>query len=125
MQLVLDTRDLRISRERGVFLIEPPKGKARRISPKKLSSIAITARVWLGADAVMLAIDNQLPILFFDRIGKAKGRLWSPYFESIATLRRQQIRFQEGPEATRWMVELFELKTIHQIQVLRYLLRRR
>lgn len=47
-----------------------------------------------------LAIQHQIPILFFDNIGKAKALLWNPYFENLATLRRNQIKFAESTLAT-------------------------
>lgn len=123
MQLILDTKDLKLLRKRGSFLVEPPEGKGqpRLISAKKLSSIAVTASVLISSDAVRLAIQEEVPILFFDRIGKAEARLWSPYFGSIATLRRQQVRFAETPAATRWIIQLYQRKAEEQVRNLRYL----
>lgn len=120
MQLVLDTPGLQFSKKGQTFEVLGEKGK-REISPAKLSSIAITAPVILHSDAVVLAIKHQIPILFFDRIGKVRARLWSPYFENIATLRRQQVRFAESVESGSWMVDVFQLKADGQIQCLRYL----
>lgn len=109
MQLVLDTAHVTLSKKNGVFHVEGEKG-ARSIGPGKISSIAVTATVTIVSDAIILAVENGIPILFFDRMGKSKARMWSPYFESIATLRRQQVHFAESPEATAWMIDLFELK---------------
>lgn len=120
MQLVLDTKGLILSTKNNLFRIETEKGE-RLISPGKLGSIAVTATVVMHSDAITLAIQHQIPILFFDRIGKAKARLWSPYFESLATLRRQQVGFAEHPEATAWIIDLLHLKTAGQIQNLKYL----
>lgn len=105
---------------KSIFVVESKKGK-RIISPAKLSSIAITATVELSSDAIILAISNQIPILFFNYIGKAKARLWSPYFESIATLRRNQVRFAEMVEATAWLINIFGLKSTAQLDNLKYL----
>ncbi len=124
MQLVLDTKGLEVIKKDGVFHIKGEKG-SKAISPAKLDSIAITASVMISSDAIALAIQHQVPILVFDRIGKAKARLWSPYFESIATLRRMQARFIESPEAMAWMLDLFALKTEAQIDNLKYLKSRR
>lgn len=120
MQLVLDTKGIQIRKDGATFLIVSEKGK-RKIAPAKLTSIAITANVLLEASAVRLAIKHQIPILFFNYIGKAQARLWSPYFESIATLRRQQLRFTESPDATAWMIDVFLLKTEGQVSNLKYL----
>lgn len=120
MQLILDSRGLQLQKKGSLFEIISEKG-SRSISPGKLTSIAITASVVLHTDAIVLAIKHGVPILFFDRIGKARARLWSPYFESIATLRRQQVHFAESTAAASWMVDLLLLKTDHQVANLRYL----
>lgn len=120
MQLVLDTKGLQLTKKGRSFEVISPNG-VKKISPAKLDSIAITASVLLSADAIRLAIDKEIPILFFDNIGKAKARLWSPYFQSIATLRRMQIKFAEDIAATDWVIDLFILKTRGQAQNLRYL----
>ncbi len=124
MQLVLDTKGIKLTKKGGSFHIVGKKG-SRTISPNKLSSIAITSSILLSTEAVSLAIQHRLPILFFDRIGKAKARLWSPYFESIATLRRQQVKFLESTDACDWMLDLFELKTAGQLYNLDFIKRNR
>jgi len=123
MQLVLDTKGITVSRKDGAFHIQGENG-SRTFGPGKLESIAVTANVRLEANAVRLAIQHRIPILFFNRIGKAQARLWSPYFESIATLRRYQVHFAESPEATNWMIDLFLLKTDAQVSNLKYLKKR-
>ncbi|MFK8009784.1 MAG: CRISPR-associated endonuclease Cas1 [Saprospiraceae bacterium] len=115
MQLVLDTKGLELRRQGEVFKVVLNEKSNRVISPAKLTSIAVTANVLLHTDAISLAIRQKVPILFFDRIGKAKARIWSPYFESISTLRRQQVKFTEGLPATDWMLNLFWLKTQGQL----------
>ncbi len=124
MQLVLDTNGLELRKKGKLFLIVN-KEESHTISPGKIESIAITAEVLLSAGAIKLAIQNQIPILFFDFIGKAKARLWSPYFESLATLRRHQVKFAESTEASNWLMDLFDLKTTEQVKNLRYLKNRR
>ncbi len=127
MQLVLDSKGLTLTKKRQSFVVTPEEGKgeSKTISPNKVTSIAITQNVMLSADAVRLAVKNQIPILFFDRIGKAEARLWSPYFQSIATLRRQQVRFSESTLATEWVIEIYQAKLENQVKNLRYLRTRR
>lgn len=120
MQLVLDSSGLQISRKAGTFVVE--RGKAKRIiSPSKLTSIAVTSNIILHSNVIALAIQHQIPILFFDGIGKAVGRLWSPNFISISTLRRYQVKFSETPLAMNWMVDIFYLKTDGQKKNLEFL----
>ncbi len=111
MQLVLDTKGLSLSRQRGLFLIEAPDGVRRTVSPNKVSSIAVTQSCSINSSAIELAAASEVPIYFLNAIGKVTARLSSPNFQSIATLRRQQVLFTLGPDASRWVTGLYVLKT--------------
>ena len=120
MQLVLDSNGIKIANKNNAFHLVTAGGQ-RTIGAGKLSSIAILANVTIEASAIKLAINNQIPILIFNRYGKVMGRLWSPHFQNIATLRRQQVKFLESLDATAWLIDLFWLKTEQQIKNLQYL----
>lgn len=123
MQLVLDTKGIQVTKKNDTFYMEYIEGKkgSRSISPGKLTSIAITANVLISTAAISLAVQHKIPILIFDRFGKIKGRFWSPRFESLATLRRQQVKFTESTDATTWLIDIFDLKSAAQIRNLQYL----
>ena len=120
MQLVLDSKGIQIANKNNAFHLTT-EGGTRTIGAGKLTSIAISANVIIHASAIKLAINNQIPILIINNYGKVIGKLWSPYFHSIATLRRYQVKFLESLEATAWLIDLFWLKTEHQIKNLQYL----
>ena len=124
MQLVLDTNGLMVKKKNQAFWIVAKAGR-RLISPHRVSSIAVTADCLLSAAAIRLAAQHGIPIYFFDGAGKARARLWSPGFGSIATIRREQIHFAARPEATAWVLDLFAGKVRQQAANLRYLGRRR
>lgn len=124
MQLVLHTPGLLLKVRDGAF--EVTAGEERRIvSPKQIDSIAVTAGCLISSAAVELAVRYDLAIYFFDEIGDAVGCLRSPYFESIATLRRKQVYFDDSPAAVEWVIGLFRQKTEGQLSVLAYLADRR
>ncbi|MCD4675184.1 MAG: CRISPR-associated endonuclease Cas1 [Desulfobacula sp.] len=114
MQLVLDTNGLKISKRNNCFFLQGKKQK-RIISPRKISSIAVLADVYFSSSAVLLAVDHEIPVLFFSKAGRDKGRLWSPYFGNIATLRRKQIAFYTHPAATEWCINLLRLRAKGQL----------
>ncbi|NJN78075.1 MAG: hypothetical protein HC803_06845 [Saprospiraceae bacterium] len=60
MQLVLDTEGLFLNAYRGAFQVKKDD-MVKRISPKKITSIAITANVLIHSRAVKLAVENQIP----------------------------------------------------------------
>ncbi len=121
MQLVLDTKDLKIVRKRNMFFIEAPDGVARSISPRKVTSIAVTQSAWINSAAVQLAAEYEIPILFFNMTGRVIARLNGPGFGSIASLRRMQVQFSDTTDATKWMVGVYLLKLQHQEHNLRRL----
>ena len=123
MQLVLNTHGLSIKVKNGLFRVAGQEA-VRDISPEQLSSISITSPCMLSSAAVRLAAESEIPIYFFDRFGDPDACLRSPYFESLATLRRKQVYFSDRTEGTDWVIRQFELKTEGQIANLRYLANR-
>jgi CRISP-associated protein Cas1 len=115
MQLILDTKDLELSRQRGLFLLTAPDGTKRTISPQKITSIAITHSCRIHTSAIELAAANEIPMYTLNALGKVIARLGGPNFQSIATLRRQQVAFSGSPDAARWVTGLYLLKTAGQI----------
>jgi len=124
MQMVLNTPGLMIKVQAGSFKVFQGK-EHRLVSPKQVTSIAVTENCLLSSAAIELAVEFGIPIYFFDRIGDATACLRSPYFESIATLRRQQVYFDDSPEVVQWLLDLFDKKTKSQISHLKYLSNRR
>lgn len=121
MQLVLDSKELKIERRRNMFYIEAPGSPPRSISPRKVTSIAVTQSVWVSTSAVMLAAEYEIPILYHNNIGKVVARVSGPGFGSIATLRRLQVQYTDTADATRWMIGLYLLKIQHQVSNLQQL----
>lgn len=121
MQLVLDTKDLAVSQKRGLFWVAAPDGTQRSVSPQKVSSIAITQSLHLHSGAVELAAAHEIPIYFLDSIGRVTARMAGPNFQSIATLRRHQVLFALGQDASRWVTGLYVLKTEGQMENLNLL----
>lgn len=89
MQLVIDTAQTKITVKEKCFYIVSQTAK-RQISPKRISSIAITSNTMVSAKAIMLGAENQVPIYYHDRLGDVKAKMWSPYFTNLASLRRKQ-----------------------------------
>lgn len=120
MQLVLDTRGLSVKKRNGCFYI-CSQTENRLISPLKLSSIAVTQPCTFSSEALLLAIEHQIPVLFFNQAGKPKGRVWSVYFANLPAVRRQQVLFASTTQATQWIITNFQDKQNGQTQNLQYL----
>ena len=124
MQIIIDTADTGITVKNKCFYFQN-KTTSRQISPKRISSIAITSNCTLNAAVVKLAANHQVPILFFNNFGAIQARIYSPYFVNLAGLRKKQLLFSLSPLATDWIIELLKKKTARQIINLQQLSRRK
>ena len=120
MQLIIDTANTQITVKNKVFFIEKP-AFSKQISPKRITSIAITTNCTINASAIKLAALNQIPIYFFNNFGTLQARMGSPYFTNIAKIRKQQLLFYNSPQATNWIINILQIKTATQIETLKRL----
>ena len=120
MQLIIDTANTSLSVKSKTFLVE--RGElTKQISPKRITSIAITTNCTINASAIRLAALNQIPIYFFNNFGTIQARMGSPYFTNIALLRKKQLLFYNTPQATNWIIDILHKKVEGQIVTLKRL----
>jgi len=120
MQIVIDTAQTHISVKDDCFYIRSKKTN-RKISPKRVSSIAITSNAYINASAIILAAKNQVPILYFNNLGEVMARMTSPYFSNLASLRRKQLVWSIKSEAGTFFIESLQLKFSIQSALLKSL----
>lgn len=120
MQLVLNTRGAYLRLKDGCFYVSV-EGQGKIISPKKVESILITTGVQLSSDALQLATDNNIDIVFLDKFGDPFGRLWLAKLGSTTRIRRGQLVAStslEGLEYARgWVRQKLE-NQVHFLTVL-------
>lgn len=81
--------------------------------------------VSITTDAMLLAIENQVDMLLVDGQGQVKGRIWSPKFGSISTIRKQQVYFAESPLGAAWLISVLRKRLESSGELLQSLLRDR
>jgi len=115
MQLIIDTHGVSIRVRGGAFLISGKEGK-RSVSPKLIDGIMVMSDCMISSDAIRLAISSGIPMLFFDAMGGASGRIWSAQFDRLPIVRRNQVLFErDRPEAAVWAAGLYRMKAEGQI----------
>lgn len=124
MQLVLDTTGLKIQKRNKCFYI-CSKGKNTIVSPLRIDSILITKDVYLSTSALRLAIKHKIPVIFMNPFGGIEGRVWHSGFGTDSEIRKNQVFFSESVDATKWIIELFKLKSESQISLLDWLSNRK
>ena len=90
MQLVINTFGSYLRKKEGNFLVKTD-GQTFEVSAKKVQSIMITTSAYLSADAIKLAMDNNIDVIFLDEFGEPFGRVWHSKLGSTTLIRRKQL----------------------------------
>lgn len=113
MELILNTFGTSLSRDNEAFQIVHKDGK-QRVPAQGISSIQISRGAQITSDAVLLAIENEIEVLFMDKSGKPISRIWSPKYGSISTIRKGQLSFTFSKDAVSWIKEVVRKKIENQ-----------
>ncbi|MBN2886584.1 MAG: CRISPR-associated endonuclease Cas1 [Chromatiaceae bacterium] len=97
MDLVLTTFGTYLHRQGEMFLVKVKEQK-QEVSARKVRSILITTGASLSTDAIQLAIEKNIDILFLDAVGQPYGRVWHGRPGSTTAIRRAQLRLADTPE---------------------------
>ena len=116
MELILNTFGVSLNRDNEGFVINTSEGK-QRIPAVGIDSIQISRGAQITSDAVMLAIEHEIEVMFMDKAGKPIGRIWSPKYGSISTIRKGQLNFIYSHNAVDWIKEVL-LKKIENLMLL-------
>ena len=118
MELVLDTYGVSLSRDNEGFVVVSD-GKKQRIPHSSVDSIQISRGAQVTSDAVLLAIEHEIPVIFTDRGGSPKGLVWSPQYGSVSTIRKGQLSFTASKDAVGWIKDVIVCKIRNQKALLR------
>lgn len=113
MELVLNTFGTSLNRDNEGFVITHKDGR-QRIPIDGIKSIQISRGAQITSDAVILAVEKEIEILFMDKSGMPIGRIWSPRYGSISTIRKGQLNFTFSKDALFWIKEIIRQKIENQ-----------
>lgn len=113
MELVINSFGTSLSRDNEGFVIANSDGK-QRIPAFGIKSIQISRGAQITSDAVMLAVENEIDVIFMDKTGKPVARIWSPKYGSISTIRKGQIAFTFSKNAVDWIKNIIMHKIENQ-----------
>ncbi|WP_186431026.1 CRISPR-associated endonuclease Cas1 [Clostridium sp. BSD9I1] len=120
MKLVINTPGGYINKvdERFKITVEDVK---QEYSSKKVEQILITTSATISTDALKLAVENNIDVVFLDYGGKPFARVWHPKLGSISTIRRCQLKLIDIPLGTMLSKEWIIQKLDNQIEHLQKL----
>lgn len=113
MELILNTFGVSLNRDNEAFVITK-KGERHRIPVDDVKSIQISRGAQITSDAVLLAVEHEIDVMFMDRKGHPVGRIWSPRYGSISTIRKGQLNFAASHAALEWIKEVIMQKMENQ-----------
>ncbi len=120
MQLVVNTYGAYLHREGDCFKVRT-EDKVFEISCKKVSSILISTAASITTDAIKMALENNIDIVFVNEFGEPYGRIWHPKLGSTNLIRRRQLEIAETPEGLKLALEWVKTKFNNQIEFLKRL----
>ena len=107
MELILTTFGTYLHRRGEMFLVKV-EAETREVSARKVRSILITTGASLSTDAIQLAVEHNIDILFLDKFGDPYGRVWHGRPGSTTAIRRAQLRIADTEDGVRlalgWML---------------------
>lgn len=117
MQLVINSYGSYLQKEGDCFKVK--KGEeVFEVSVKKVSSIMITTAAYITTDAIKLAMDHNIDIIFLDEFGNPFGRVWHSKLGSTVLIRRRQLEIAETKEGLDLALEWVKTKFDNQIDLL-------
>lgn len=124
MQLIIDTFGTSLHKKSNAFEVFK-KGEKTKIAPTKIKSIVLSKGAKISSDAVLLAIENEIDIVFVNSSGQPKGRVWSHKYGSISSIRKNQVLFSQSSQNGEWVRSIILAKIEHQKDLVKKLMRDR
>lgn len=117
MQLVINTYGSYLQKNGDCFKVKKDE-QVFEVSVKKVSSIMITTAAYITTDAIKLAMDHNIDIIFLDEFGDPFGRVWHSKLGSTVLIRRRQIEISETEEGLKLALSWIARKFDNQIDLL-------
>lgn len=124
MELHLNTYGSFLKKKDDMFELNVEEKKVK-LSPDKISSIVISNAATISTDAIQLAMDHNIDIVFMDKYGDPYGRVWFPKIGSTVMIRRRQLEMLTDDLGLAFIRQRIALKIMNQYRFLKLLLSKR
>jgi len=120
MQLVINSPGTFITQKDECFRLKR-KEKIFDISPLKVESIVVTNQAMFSTQAVALALEHNIDVIFLDSFGDPLGRVWFSKMGSTALIRRKQLEASTDSMGVELVVDMVKQKMENQVRFLKKL----
>ena len=117
MQLVINSYGAYLRKNGNCFLVKR-EDRSFEVAVGKVNSILITTAAYITTDAIKLAVDNNIDIVFLDSHGDPYGRVWHPKLGSTTLIRRRQLEVYDTLDGLNLAKEWGLRKLENQIDLL-------
>lgn len=124
MDLILTTFGTYLHRQGEMFVVNLKEHK-QEVSARKVRSILITTGASLSTDAIELAIEKNIDVVFVDPLGQPYARIWHGRPGSTTAIRRAQLRLSDSAEGLQLAIGWMLRKLDNEIDFLRRMRERR
>ena len=124
MELYLNTYGTYLHKKGDMFEVRIEE-TSKRISPQRISSIIISNAAQITTDAIQLALEYNIDILFLNKYGDPYGRIWFPKLGSTTFIRRRLLEIHEHDEGMDFIKHWVHRKITNQLDLLKQLLSKR
>lgn len=111
MQLVINTFGSYLRKNGDCFIVKNDD-RVFEVSARKVDSIMITTSAYLSTDALKMATENNIDVIFLDEYGSPYGRVWHSKLGSTVLIRRKQLEIsstKDGFELAKgWVLRKIE-----------------
>lgn len=120
MQVVINTPGTMIKQKDECFRLQNKDNKLDIAAPR-IESIVLSNKAMISTQAIALALENNIDIIFLDGYGNPLGRVWFSKMGSTALIRRKQLEVAEDETGTNLVVMLIKKKLANQMDFLKKL----
>lgn len=120
MQIVINSPGTYLNQKDGCFRLRQ-KEKHFDVSPRKVESIVIANQASISTQAVVLALEHNIDVIFLDGYGDPVGRIWFSKLGSTALIRRKQLAAAETRLGLELVLDMVSQKLDNQIGFLKKL----
>lgn len=124
MELHLNTFGSFIKKKDDMFEVIIDEKKVK-LAPDKISSIVISNAVTITSDAIQLAMESNIDIVFLDKYGDPYGRVWFPKIGSTVLIRRKQLEMLQDDVGLLFTKQRIVLKMMNQYGFIQKLVSKR
>ncbi|MDO9527716.1 MAG: CRISPR-associated endonuclease Cas1 [Syntrophales bacterium] len=124
MQVVVNTPGTFITQKDECFRLKQ-KEKVFDISPLKVESVVISNQAMISTQAVVLALEHNIDVIFMDSYGNPIGRIWFSKMGSTALIRRRQLEAMDSPLGLQLVIDMVTQKLDNQARFLKKLMHAR